>query len=62
METYFYACDDGIERWGYRIYETDEKLRLSYEAAGFDTEADALADMNQTLKDFNPLPKNYRER
>ena len=52
METYCYDCVDGIERWGYRIYEDDTKMRLSYEAAGFDTKEDAERDMKQTLIDF----------
>lgn len=38
--------------FGFRIYETSEKLFLSYESVGFETSQDATNGMNQVLRDF----------
>lgn len=48
MEIYDYYTANGLHKYGYRVYTTDDKTELSYEAAGFDSYSEAEADMKIT--------------
>lgn len=51
MEIYSYVCNDGSERWGYRIYTDATMEYLSIDAAGFESEDAAEIAMKKTLEE-----------
>jgi hypothetical protein len=52
MEIYDYVTNNGELKYGFKIYTDDSKSVLSYEAAGFNSYAEAQKRMNEVLADF----------
>lgn len=52
MDIYDYYTSDGLHKFGFKIWTTDDKTVLSYESAGFDSEAEAETCMKEVVAEL----------